>query len=332
METLPSTFIGIDVSKDTLVTAIPSEKGQWEVVNFGNNEDGIAALVQKAKELPGPHVVLEATGNYSMKVVFALCESQVPVSVLNPKQSKGFIEGVLLSTTKTDAKDACALALYGQLNKPKAYRLPSDKMLEINQLRVHLKQLKKQQVSISNQLHALALHVKPLAYVQESLEESLALCKRQIQDTEKRLLSISEDCFDKAYELATTVVGIGPAIAQNLLTATNGLQGFGNSKQLSKFVGACSTQCESGSSIKKRGSISKAGDPHLRALLYMGARSAKRYNQPCKELYERLRSRGKCHKVAMLAVCNKMLRQVFAVVKSGVPFDNEYHLKNEKAA
>ena len=148
METLPSTFIGIDVSKDTLVTAIPSEKGQWEVVNFGNNEDGIAALAQKAKGLPGPHVVPEATGNYSMKVVFALCENQVPVSVLNPKQSKGFIEGVLLSTTKTDAKDACALALYGQLNKPKPYHLPSDKMLETNQLRVSLKQLKKQQACI----------------------------------------------------------------------------------------------------------------------------------------------------------------------------------------
>ena len=122
------------------------------------------------------------------------------------------------------------------------------------------------------------------------------------------------------------------AIAQALLIATNGLQDFENAKQLAKFVGVCATQCESGSSIKKRGGISKTGDPNLRALLYMGARSAKRFNQPCKELYERLRGRGKCHKVAMLAVCNKMLRQVFAVVKSGVEFDNEYHLKNEKAA
>ena len=332
METLPMTFIGIDVSKDTLATAIPSEKEQWEVVNFGNNEAGIAALLQKAKALPAPHVVLEATGNYSMKVVFALCENQVPVSVLNPKQSKGFIQGVLLSVTKTDAKDACALSLYGQLNKPKPYHLPSDKMLEISQLRVYLKQLKKQQASLVSQLHALEFHVKPLAYVQESLQQSQALCKGQIQETEKRLLSISEDCFDAAYRLATSVAGVGPAIAQALLIATNGLQDFGNAKKLAKFVGVCATQFESGSSIKKRGSISKTGDPNLRALLYMGARSAKRFNQPCKLLYERLRSKGKCHKVAMLAVCNKMLRQVFAVVKSGVEFDNEYHLKNEKVA
>lgn len=332
MESLPKTFIGIDVSKDTLVTAIPTEKEQWEVVNFGNNEGGIAALVQKVKELSAPQVVLEATGNYSMKVAFALCENQVPVSVLNPKQSKGFIEGVLLSTTKTDAKDACALALYGQFNKPKPYHLPSDKMLEITQLRVHLKQLKKQQAALVSQLHALEFHVRPLDYVRDSLQEILALCRRQIQDTEQRLVTVSEECFDDAYELATSVVGVGPAIAQALLIATNGFREFGNAKQLSKFVGVCATQCESGSSIKKRGSISKTGDPNLRALLYMGARSAKRYNQPCKELYERLRGRGKCHKVAMLAVCNKMLRQVFAVVRSGVPFDNEYHLKMEKAA
>lgn len=332
MDTLPKTFIGIDVSKDELVTAFPLAPEQWSVKKFGNNDAGIAALVEKVKELPEPHVVLEATGNYSMKVVFALCENQVPVSVLNPKQSKGFIQGVLLSITKTDAKDACALALYGQLNKPKTYRLPSDKMLEITQLRVYLKQLKKQQASISNQLHALEFHVRPLAYVRESLEESLTLCKRQIQDTEKRLLSISEDCFDEAYRLATSVVGVGPAIAQALLVATNGLREFENEKQLAKFVGVCATQCESGSSIKKRGSISKTGDPYLRALLYMGARSAKRYNQPCKLLYERLRRKGKCHKVAMLAVCNKMLRQIFAVVKSGVEFDNEYHLRKEKAA
>ena len=82
-----------------------------QVEKFDNTDAGIAALVEKVKELPAPHVVLEATGNYSMKAVFALCENQVPVSVLNPKQSKGFIQGVLLSTTKTDAKDACAVRL-----------------------------------------------------------------------------------------------------------------------------------------------------------------------------------------------------------------------------
>ena len=158
---------------------------QWEVDKFDNNDAGIAALLQKVKELPKPHVVLEATGNYSMKVVFALCENQVPVSVLNPKQSNGFIKGVLLSTTKTDAKDACALALYGQFNKPKSLSYTKRQDAGNHPIEGVFEAAQKQQVVISNQLHALEFHVKPLPYVQESLRESLALCKRQIQDTEK---------------------------------------------------------------------------------------------------------------------------------------------------
>ncbi|MEL7251515.1 MAG: hypothetical protein AAFO03_24030 [Bacteroidota bacterium] len=62
----------------------------------------------------------------------------------------------------------------------------------------------------------------------------------------------------------------------------------------------------------------------LRGLLYMGARSAKRFNPACRDLYERLRRKGKCHKVAMVAVCNKMVRQLFAVVKNGVPYRDDF--------
>ncbi|MCB9349600.1 MAG: hypothetical protein H6573_19115 [Lewinellaceae bacterium] len=80
-------------------------------------------------------------------------------------------------------------------------------MLEISQLRTFLKQLKKQHGSIANQLHALEFHVSPLAYVVESLQEP-GFCQSQIQETEQRLLSVSQDCFDQAYELVASVVGV----------------------------------------------------------------------------------------------------------------------------
>lgn len=65
------------------------------------------------------------------------------------------------------------------LSRLVTYQLPSDKMLEVSQLRAFLKQLKKQQGSIANQLHALEFHVSPLAYVVESLGKSLAFCQSQ---------------------------------------------------------------------------------------------------------------------------------------------------------
>lgn len=304
MDALPKFWIGIDVSKDELVVAYQDQNGKWIVKIFQNTDDGIQKFIRHIRQFDRPHVVLEATGNYSMKVVFALCENQIAVSVLNPKQSKGFIQGVLLSTTKTDAKDACALALYGQVNQPKPFHMPSDKILDITQLRTLLRQLKKQLSAINNQLHALDYHVQPLDFVLQKLKELKEMLEQQIKDVQQKLTTISEDCFAKAYKLATSVVGVGPAIAQALLIATNALQEFDNAKQLAKFIGVCPTQHESGSSIRSRGSIAKTGDPSIRAALYMGARTAKQYNQPCKLLYERLKGKGKCHKVAMMAVCN----------------------------
>jgi len=59
----------------------------------------------------------------------------------------------------------------------------------------------------------------------------------------------------------------------------------------------------------------------------MCTRSAIRHNLACKELYQRLRKNNKPHKVAAVAVMNKLLKQFFVCVKNEVMFDNEYHLK-----
>jgi len=62
----------------------------------------------------------------------------------------------------------------------------------------------------------------------------------------------------------------------------------------------------------------------------VGAWSAIKYNRACKALYDRLRKAGKSGYVALIAVCHKLIRQVFAVVKNGIPFDNEYEFANKK--
>lgn len=82
--------------------------------------------------------------------------------------------------------------------------------------------------------------------------------------------------------------------------------------------------CQSGTSVHKTAHICRMGSAPLRKALYVAAWSAKRYNPPCKELYERLVARGKAHRQALVAVINKLLKQAFAVAKSGVPFDKNY--------
>ncbi len=48
------------------------------------------------------------------------------------------------------------------------------------------------------------------------------------------------------------------------------------------------------------------------------------FNTACRGLYERIVAKGKRKKLALLAVCNKLLRQAFAIAKSALIYDVEY--------
>jgi hypothetical protein len=54
------------------------------------------------------------------------------------------------------------------------------------------------------------------------------------------------------------------------------------------------------------------------------AMNAIKTNVACKALYERLRANGKTGKQALIAVCNKLLKQVFAVVKNNTLYQPNY--------
>ena len=81
---------------------------------------------------------------------------------------------------------------------------------------------------------------------------------------------------------------------------------------------------ETGSSVRGRSRISKMGNQKLRNLLFLCSFSACKYNKGCREIYERIVAKGKSKKLALIAVCNKLLKQAFAIVKSGLPYDADF--------
>jgi len=83
----------------------------------------------------------------------------------------------------------------------------------------------------------------------------------------------------------------------------------------------------SGSSIRGRVRICKQGGALLRHTLYMCALNAKETNMGCKALFERLVAKGKNKKLAVIAVANKLLKQVFGVVKNECLFNRNYYGK-----
>ena len=121
-----------------------------------------------------------------------------------------------------------------------------------------------------------------------------------------------------------SIPGLGRKTSLMLIVLTDGFNRFETASALCSYSGLTPTIRQSGSSIKGRPRISKMGNPKLRNLLFMCSFTACKYNKACKAIYDRIVAKGKRKKLALIAVCNKLLKQAFAVAKSGLIYDQNY--------
>ena len=305
------TYVGIDVSKATFVVAYSSAKSS-ETKTFKNTTKGIREFIRTISSEEN-HCVLEATGNYSMLLVYLLSKAGFTVSMENPLKIKNFAR-VMLSVVKTDEIDARLIALYGERMQPAPFKLRSDSLLLLKQKRTVLRQLKKQLTANRN----LEGSLKVLPFIDSKckkvLEKTIKFLEKQIQEMEEELTSLAEIEYKKQMDLLTSIKGIGATLAAALIIATGGFTYFDNAKQLPRYLGLSPTYQQSGTSVNVKGHINRNGDAYLRSQLYIGAMASLRCNTECKACFDRLRSNGKPGKLAIVAVANKLIRQAFAVV------------------
>jgi transposase len=315
-----TTYIGIDVAKDSLSVAVPKPNTGWKLAEYPNSPDGIRALLTQLPDQS--HCVLEATGSYSVLVTYMLTQAKVTLSVINPKQSHHFSK-MHLSVTKTDPRDAVLLSEYGRVIQPPVYQTSSDNLLLLKQKRTLLRHYQKQRVALLN----LQASFQPLplqdATVQHSLQQMIAHFQPAIAQLKAEINQVCQADFAEQYKRLQSIKGISHTIATALIETTNGFRDFASAKALAKFIGVAPIIYQSGKVGITRG-INRSGDAHLRGQLYMASLSAIRYNKPCREFYLRLKAAGKASNVALMAVVNKLLRQAYAVVKFNEDFDPNY--------
>jgi len=314
-------FIGIDIGKNSFVAAFPSPSG-YKTKTFPNSILGIRKFIDSFSN-PDHHCVLEATGNYGYLLLYLLHQSNIAVSLVNPKQIKHFSR-MMMAVTKTDDKDACTIALYAEKMNPPVYKMPSEAILLLKQKKTVIRQLKKQLTATKNLLGSLeVLPVKDRNCMQ-ALNKTIAFLTGQVESLEAELTQIATSEFEKQVKALTSVKGIGITLATALIVASGGFTHFDNAKQLSRFIGICPTYYQSGTSLNIKGGINRNGDANLRSLLYVASWSAIQHNAACKEMYLRLKANGKPSKVALIAVANKLVKQAFAVVSKNVCYIDGY--------
>jgi transposase len=317
-------FYGVDVSKSSLQIAHLSPDGSWNETSIGNEIDTIETWLSSINQAQS-WIIFEYTGTYSQRLSYCLNLTDSNFSIITPQQSKGFTQS-LKKIAKTDKQDARTLALYGQKMTPVQTIIADESLHQKRQKYKHLSTLKANKQSFSNRIHSLSYDPLADKSVIESTNEIIDFLDLQIQKIHQELFTIDDEEFDKIEKLMTQVTGIGKASAQAIIISTNGLKDFNDAKQVCKFIGTSPTDRQSGTSVKGKGSINRSGVSYVRTTLYLAAMNAVRYNNACKELYIRLRAKGKPFKVAIVAAINKLIKQIFAVVKNNSVFDNNLAL------
>lgn len=310
-------YFGLDISH--LVFDVTDSDGNY--YQFKNNEFGFKKFRKLLNEKS--HCVMEATGYYHYQLAYHLLESGIKVSVENPLAVKRFIQ-MKLSKIKTDKSDSKLICDYAQHVELKLWQGNSKTEIECLQIVRTLSIYTKQSTMIKNKLHGEDVLGNPSKDTVRSLNRILKQLQKEIKILESKLLILVKLVHQDLLTRLKTIPGIGPKTAIMLVVLTGGFDRFNSASELCSYAGLTPVIRQSGSSVNGRPRISKIGNQKLRNLLFMCSFNACKYNKACRDLYERLVAKGKSKKLALIAVCNKLLKQAFAIAKSGLIYDDSY--------
>lgn len=312
---------GIDVSQNSLDVAYQNNLGEIFHIKVGNNNKGFETIMEHTGSYY--HFVMEATGVYYVRLAFFLHAKGCAISVVNALTIKRYIQ-MQLERNKSDKKDALWICRYAIDQRPALWEMPDTAYFESKQLYNTIRQYSEQIKRFNNQLHSLRILPVQNKESIKSLEKMKVQFEKEIRLLEEKLEALLMKWKPDQVKNISSIKAIGKRATAMLIIFTQGFRYTENHRQLISFAGLSTRQHDSGTSIKSRAVICKKGGKPIRDVLYMCAMNAIKTNTACKALYTRLRSNGKPGKLALIAVCNKLLKQVFAVVKNNTLYQPNY--------
>ena len=313
--------LGIDISKLKFDACLVRDGGRLRHKVFPNSPAGFAQLSawlvkQKAEQV---HACLEATGAYSEALATYLHDAGHTVSVVNPAQIKAYAQS-RLSRAKTDKADATLIAQFCAERRPPRWSPLPREVRELQALARRLDSLLEMRQMEQNRLDVAGTQA-----VKESLSEHIAFLDREVARAQGLIRSHidAHPGLRAQRELLVSIPGVGKTTAAKLLSEIMDVKLYEGARQLAAFAGLAPRLHESGSSVRRKARLSKAGAPRLRKALYFPAVVAIRHNPYVKDLSERMRARGKCPMQVIGAAMRKLVHIAYGVLKSGKPFNPE---------
>lgn len=325
--------VGIDIAKEKFDACIKEQPSPGHYLikarrMFSNSPKGFeqfACWVQKAGKDKQSLFVMEATGVYYENLAWFLHEKGYRVFVELPNKVKHYFKSINLKT-KTDRVDAAALARMGFERKIRQWIPPCP---EIRQLR----DLTRLLLSCQKDLNRFTSQLEAMEHAHGCSPVVVQMQRQQVEHTRKLIAQLKKqrrqmvknnEPLKELIQRICTIKAIAFDTAVSILAETNAFLLFTSINQLISYAGLDVCHNQSGRH-RGRSSISKKGNARIRAVLYMPALNAIRYNKPIKELYERIREKNPtASKKGVVAAMRKLLLFIYTICKKQTCFEQNH--------
>lgn len=332
-----SFFVGIDMSKQKFDVGILDIGGnKISHKHFANTEAGFALFsgwISEKVLLSQALFCMEFTGIYSRKLWHYLQDNHCSLwmqSGFEIKRRAG------MKKTKTDKADAFMIAEYALCNSFKAQitdkydeniELLHDLLSARNRLLSDLQRiqvpLEEMRIYGSSRNYDILLEIHQSAI--KGIKESLKTLETQLDN----LIKCNES-WQENIDLVCSIKGIGRVVCLWVLVYTKNFKSDFNARKFASLAGVAPFVSESGSSIRNGSHTHHFSHKFLKSILHTAAMSAIRSNKPIKHYFTKKKAEGKKGFLPLNNVKNKLIHQIFAVVRSKKMFDNDF--VHQKAA
>jgi transposase len=239
------------------------------------------------------------------------------VVAINPRQVRDFAKATG-KLAKTDAIDAAILALFAERIRPPVRPLPDAKTQELEALVVRRRQVVDMITAEKNRLAASP----PSKQVRTAIGKTIKWLQKQLDEIDVDIdgAVMDSEAWREKDDLLRSVPGVGKVLSRTLLSMAPELGSLGR-KQIAALIGVAPLNRDSGTMRGRRSVL--GGRAPVRAVLYMSALAAVRFNPTIAAFHARLIAAGKLPKVALVACMHKLLTILNALLRSRSPWKKQ---------
>jgi transposase len=287
---------GVDVSKARLDACVLPGAAR---ASFANDGKGIAELAAFCRRHGVELAVMEASGGYERQAYLLLCKAGIACALTNPLAVRRYARamGIL---EKTDRLDAEVIAAFAHAKGLRPAPPPSPPQQRLKALVARLRQVT-DDLTVNKQRRATADEE-----TLDSLDEVIALLKRQARHLEGEIASlIDDDPLWAELNLALrSIKGVAGRTVARLMADLPEI-GIYSNKAVTKLAGLAPLANDSGKRCGHRHIA--GGRAGVRSILFLVADLARRFDPSLADFRNRLLLAGKPKMVVRVALARKLL-------------------------